>query len=335
MIRLRRQHLHEDDWSDVARQLDVFFQEEVITPVLKIIRPATAQSVVNAAGDDALRRALKTGKVQYAHGVFSGDLNAAISIALKRLGARFDQQAGVFRLDPWLLPQWIMAEASAYFARAHGANEAIRRELDAALDRIDQGRYDVDSARMVAKVDEGWRASASRLALKPPLTREGQENLAAFYSENLDLYIKKWLKKDILVLRQDVQKNAETGYRFDKLIDIVQRRGAVGRSKAKFLARQETGMFMSGYRAQRFIAAGVFTYQWSNSHDSRVRPEAGLSPRALLHAGNHRVLNGMVFDYRTKAPAQYMSSRKPCNPGEDYLCRCQDIPLATPENVKS
>jgi len=151
--------------------------------------------------------------------------------------------------------------------------------------------------------------------------------LSANYTESLQLPIKRWLQEQIMRLRRDVQENAEAGYRFDSLIELIRNRSSVSRSKAKFLARNETGIFMSQYRAQRFIEAGVPHYRWSTSHDARVRPEAGLTPAERLHAGNHRILDKQVFSYAQKAPAKYMSSARPCNPGEDYQCRCVDIPL--------
>lgn len=326
-MKLLPQHLRRSDWQSVADQLDVFFQEEIITPVMRIVRGATAQKVHNARGQDALRRAIQSGKIQYARGIFSGEFGAAISSELRKMGATWDRRAGVFRLSQWKAPQWVEQEAAVYRNRAFIAHQAITYELDQAVGRIASSRYDVDADEMIDHVDGGWRRSAAKLAIKPPLTKEGKAALAENYSNNLDLYIKKWLSKDIIRLRRDVQKNAEAGYRFDSLIETIQRRSGVGRRKAKFLARQETGLFMSEYREQRFKDAGVKRYQWSTSHDSRVRPEASLTPQEKLHAGNHRILDGQIFTYQAKAPGRFMSSGQPCNPGQDFNCRCVDIPL--------
>lgn len=328
MTKLKAQHLRPRDWAGVAQQIEVFFHEEVIAPVVKVVQADTAQKVgvTNAVGDDALRGALRSGKVQYVRGVFSGDFNAGISSAIKRLGGVFDKRAGVFRLPEVQAPQWVKAEAADYLNRAHNAHLAIQRELDAALERVDASRYDVDAQRMVASVDQGWLASAAQLALKPPLTEEGKQALSDRYSENLNLYIKKWLKEDVLRLRRDVQKNAEAGYRFDTLIEAIQKRSGAGRAKARFLARNETSLFMSEYREQRFAAAGVTTYQWSTAHDARVRPATDLTPREKLHAGNHRVLDGRVFAYKAPPIVDPHTGRR-ANPGRDYNCRCVDIPI--------
>lgn len=328
MIKLRPQHLRKADWVSIAEQIEVFFYEEIIAPVLKIVKKENKQKIVieNAAGDADLKRALRSGQVQYVRGAFSGNFTASISSAIKRIGGTFDKRSGTFRLPEAQVPQWIRQEASDYFARAHLAHDLIRQELDLALERVQQGRYDVDAGGAIKSIDEGWRASAAKLQVKPELTKEGKAALAANYSNNLELYIKKWMQKDILSLRKDVQKNAESGYRFDSLIERIQRQNQVSRNKAKFLARQETALFMSEYREQRFAAAGVKKYQWSTSHDSRVRPADNLSPMEKLHAGNHRVLDGRIFEY-AHPPIVDPSTGRRANPGRDYNCRCVDIPL--------
>lgn len=329
MIKLRPQHLKDSYYAEIEKQLRAYFLAEVIEPIIALVREANKQElkIENATGDAAVRAAIRSGRVQYIGGVFSGKFSAAISSALKKLGAKFDKRSGVFKLPEAQVPQWLAQEAADYFLRAKLAHQLITEELQRTLARVEQSRYHVDAKEMVGKVDKGWRASAAKLEVKPELTSEGKENLASKYSNNLDLYIRKWLKEDIFALRRDVQTNAEAGFRFDSLIKKIQQRKSVSDNKAKFLARQETGLFMSEYRQQRFKEAGVTHYQWSTSHDARVRPAAGLSAAERAHEGNHRVLDGQTFSYSIKAPAAYMSVGQPCNPGQDYNCRCVDIPL--------
>lgn len=175
--------------------------------------------------------------------------------------------------------------------------------------------------------DEFTSFMPSDLAVDPKLSPEAKARVEKEYTDNMKLWVDKFSRKTIHDLRGIVEKNATQGYRFDKLIGAIKGRYGVTTSKAKFLARQETGLFMSKYRKERFAEAGVTRYKWSTSHDSRVRPETGLTPAERMHAGNHRVLDGNIFTYSTKAPAKYMSSGQPCNPGEDYNCRCLDRPI--------
>ena len=326
--RFRPQYLRDFYFADIERQLKVIFFEELLKPIVAIIKERNPQRIeIQNASSPALRRALLSGRVQYAKGIFSGNFSSAISRELRALGAVFNKRTGTFGLPEKLAPADVLDAAYRYLLKARIAHSAIEEQLNLALHHALASRYEVDANGVVKKVDEGWRESAKRLEVKPELTPEGKAKLAEDYTQSLQLPIKRWLQEQILKLRQDVQENAEAGYRFDSLIDLVKNRKNVSDSKAKFLARQETSLFMSKYRAQRFMAAGVHSYEWSTSHDARVRPEESLTPAQSLHAGNHRILNGQVFTYERKAPAKYMSVGMPCNPGEDFSCRCVDIPI--------
>jgi SPP1 gp7 family putative phage head morphogenesis protein len=182
------------------------------------------------------------------------------------------------------------------------------------------GLLDLDATSTTKEIEEGWRKTVQQITVHPELSAEGKALLAKNYTTNMRLWIKTFSEQQIEDLREVVEQNAQQGYRFDRLIERIKQREGVSRSKAKFLARQETGLFMSQYRARRFEDVGVKRYIWSTSHDVRVRDGEG-------GHGNHKVLDGKVFFYATKAPAQFMSSKTPCNPGEDYNCRCVDRPL--------
>jgi SPP1 gp7 family putative phage head morphogenesis protein len=319
--RFRPQHLQDGYFLEIKDQLTIIFYEEVLKPVARVIKEYNPQKlIVENAAISAIKRALLSGMVQYSNGRFSGQFSTAISRDLRSLGAKFSKWDGTYRLAADKLPKELRDAASQYSLQSKLVHQAIEGELNRAVESALGKHYDIDAQDMVAKVDAGWRRSAAQLEVKPELTEAGKKAMAAQYSTNLDLYIKKWLNEQILALRKDVQANAEAGYRFDRLIDKIQRRKEVSESKARFLARQETGLFMSNYRAQRFQDAGITKYKWSTAHDARVRPEASLTPAQRRHAGNHRILHGMTFTYADKAPAKYMSVGRPCNPGEDYQC---------------
>lgn len=323
---LGAQHLKESYWEHISKQLQVIFFQEVLANVIKIIRSETKQPIKVENSEAVLRSALRSGKIQYLNGVFSGSFNAKISSSLKEIGALFDKRSGVFKLPADKAPSWVLEEAWSYWIRARRAHNMIEQELLSALEKVQASRYDIDSSKMISSVDKGWRESAKKLGVQPQLSEAGKERLRTDYSENLNLYIKKWLKEDILSLRRDVQENAEAGYRFDALITKIQQRNEVSRNKAKFLARQETGLFMAKYREERFKAVGVTQYKWSTSHDARVRPAEGLTPAQRRHAGNHRILDGRIFEY-DNPPVVDPSTGRRGNPGSDFRCRCVDIPI--------
>jgi SPP1 gp7 family putative phage head morphogenesis protein len=132
------------------------------------------------------------------------------------------------------------------------------------------------------------------------------------YSENLKLYIKNFTDEQIIKLRTEVENNVYVGFRAEKLKKIILERYEVTNNKAKFLARQETSLLTSKYRELRYQQSGIRKYQWSTSHDSRVRHD-------------HKELDGKIFSFDDPPVVNDRGDKK--NPGEDFNCRCLAIPI--------
>lgn len=318
MIRtLPGQHLTEAYWSEIKKELDQIFFDIIFSPIVKIIKDATAQSTheITNSNESILTGAIRSGKVQYSDGIFSGSFNSVISSALKSLGARYNKTSRVFKIDPALVPGWVLVAAAAYKMSAQGTHEEIQRRLDKTLANLDAlvDAHPVNADSAAGKIEGGFKKYATVLEVSPELNQASKKELAKTYSQNMKLWIKKFSRETISDLREDVELNATAGYRFDNLIDKIKGRYRVSENKAKFLARQETGLYMSKFRQLRFQEAGVTRYRWSTSHDSRVRE-------------SHRHLDGKVFRY-SDPPITDLSTGARNNPGADYNCRCVDLPL--------
>ncbi len=331
MKKLPPQHLKPKYYEPVEAQIQAIFYDLLFRPLKIIIEDTTTQMSPAAHGllnatENPLQVALRSGRIQYEAGTFSGQFSAAIVGILRAIGGVYNRSQKVYTLDPERVPGWVKAEAAAYQSTARGAHEAMKRRLDEIQRDLDTiiDKAKLSAGKTVRDVSKDFGAVAEAISIKPELSADSHARLAADYTKNLKIYINDFSKKMIGDLRQDVEKNAEQGYRFDKLIDSVKRRYAVTQNKAKFLARQETGLFMAKYRRERFSEAGVTHYRWSTSHDSRVRPEAGT--KGIARKDNHRVLDGRTFAYSDPPVVDTATGRK-ANPGEDYNCRCVDIPI--------
>ena len=88
-------------------------------------------------------------------------------------------------------------------------------------------------------------------------------------------------------------------------------------NKAKFLARQETSLFMSKLRDTRYQGAGVERFRWSatggSAGDGRTRDL-------------HRMLHGKEFSYGNP-PVIDERTGETGYPGEAFGCRCVAIPI--------
>lgn len=333
MRTLPPQHLRRAYYADVERQLLDLFDEVIYRPVADLLAEAPTNrargvlSVGNAARD-ALREALAEGRVHYAAGVFSGDFNADIGRALREIGAEFDRGERVYRLAPEWVPQWVHLEAAAHEMRSRDLQQAILRRLDKVereMDIIVAGEP-VSADGLVARVDAGWRESAASITVAPELGPEARRRLARAYSEQLRKPVMDFTREQVLGLRAAVARSAMRGVRAEETAQALKQLRGVGSRKAHFLARQETGLFMSAFRRARFEELGVRRYKWATAGDARVRPAVGLTGKARAHSGNHRQLNGRVFRYDQPPVVDPHTGRRG-NPGEDFNCRCVDLPV--------
>lgn len=329
MKTLPPQRLRPHYYESVEQSLRDAFADILFKPLDLILLAGVpaASGFINTAQppDPAILKALRRGVLQYKDGIVTGEFDASLSKALRALGAEVDARTGAFRLPELLAPSWFRLEAAAAQKRAEAVHDALLRELDRIQNRLETGMVPVpiDASVPVEAIEEGFESAASVIGISkriPPAARAAME---ARYAAQVRPFVVSATAEYIDDLHKAVTANAARGFRYENLVDEIQHAVGVSERKARFLARQETSLFMSGYRRERFTAAGVWRYKWATSHDIRVRPYA--DSQKLKKYGDHRVLDKMIFTYELKAPAQYMSCKKPCNPGEDFGCRCADL----------
>ncbi len=322
------QRVHRDYYQSTADALAASMRAFLYDPIIAILAREVpeAMELFNAPlpVSTALQLAIRQGRIQYHDGVFSGEFDARITSALLALGAEFDLRAEVFRLPEWAVPAWVKAEVSVANARAQRIHDLLEAQLNKTQEKLDNGLLPAipDAGAALDAIEDGFKTAAETLGIAHRLPRAARAALEQHYQDEVRPYVAEATSHYIDRLHQAVQENALHGYRYESMVEIIQHETGVSDRKARFLARQETGLTMSAYRRQRFEGVGIIRYGWSTSHDRRVRPTDG-KQRPGEH-GDHRILDGQIFLYSTKAPAKYMSCGHPCNPGEDFQCRCAD-----------
>ena len=326
---LPAQPLKQSYWEPTEKALlDAFFKI-IFEPVLKVLREESPQAKgimgelrnVRAGDRQALLQALRSGRIQYSNGIFSGKSSAAIGRALRDIGASFNSKTRTYSLAEARVPRDVREAALQYQNAAIAAHAKMEEALKKAQVQLDEmiARLRVTSDKTVHKTLDEFAKSTVAVGFKKP-TPEEKKALADAYNDNMKLWVKKWSQDEIKQMRGIVQTNAEEGFRFDTLIDKIQDRYSVSKSKAKFLARQETGLFMSEYRQQKFERAGIKRYVWVTAGDNRVRPD-------------HKILDGRVWEYDNPPVVDTATGRRD-NPGKDFQCRCVDRPLLETEETE-
>lgn len=318
----------------VEREILAWFREAIFMPLLIILHeyevpvdPKFQAIKYDEAGRvnapvSALEEALKSGRVQYASGVFSGQFGAKISKELRSLGATFDRESKVFHLAPEALPMDLRGVISLAQARSVDVHEQVLKALtamqenvaastllfnfDAAVDRITEDLY----GQFVKTT-----SSVEGIAIPAKLSDVQRKQLTEDLTDNVALSIKDFASERIPEMRRRIEENVFKGARTPELAKILEAEFGMDKRKANFVADQEAGLLTAKYRQSRYEAIGVREYIWSTSHDNRVRPD-------------HALLNGKRFSF-SNPPVCNRATGKRCNPGEDFRCRCVARPVVT------
>ena len=313
------QKVREGDYASITTQLEYLFYDIVFRPIVDILRPHSTQvhsikkgfrrSLRNAEPtNEVVIAAINAGRIQYSAGVFSGDFNSTISKSLLRIGAKFSNKT--FVISPDLIPPDIRAAAQNYHHAAVDVHDSLLDELDRIQAGL-EGKIDkkpIDAGIMVDKVQKGFAKSVGDALGNTDLTDESRAKLKAQFAENLKPYIKQFSADTIQELREAVEANALTGYRFDNLLKRFQNRYDVSKSKAELLAQTETAHYVSLHQRARYEESGITKYIWRTAGDSRVRKD-------------HQDLNGQIFFFK-HPPVIDTRTGERGNPGMGIRCRC-------------
>lgn len=302
-------------YEGIEKEIDRLLYDLIYHPLLVILHDG-APEVRNSV--DALEAAARRGSIWYQNGKFYGKYSAAITRALRDLGATFNRAT-----DSWTLEQWrIPANVKFALNETGGRIIDMQRSMITVLDGLDIDTIDHNSDTVqryddtVTRMEKSFQDSVSAveaISVAPKLTAQQSRMIAREWGQNLDLYVKGWAQQSILDMREAIQPGILAGGRAEALVDAFQRNYGASKTHAKFLARQETSLLMAKFRESRYTSVGVDRYRWSTSHDGRVRHD-------------HRELNGKIFRFDSP-PVTNKKTGARNNPGEDFGCRCVAVGL--------
>jgi SPP1 gp7 family putative phage head morphogenesis protein len=305
------------DFERMEARIKRVFKEYFYAPLLKEL--ALPSSIISNTRDE-LYKALQSGRLSYSSGTFSGALNATLTKELKKLGAKWDKKSSTFKLSPNKLPDDMHHAVSISQARY---NERIAR-IDKRLSQFSPAEI-ADKLKtkdlfqsVIIKTNEKIDKSLKNISVLPELSAKESEQIAEEWAGNMDKWIVNFTEEEIKRLRLDVLESAVAGNRYEALVKTFERSYGVTQNKAKFLARQETGLLMAKFKEARYTKAGIDEYSWhtvAGSPNHPVRP-------------SHKILEGKIFRWDTPpitTPPGEPQRRN--NPGEDYNCRCYARPI--------
>lgn len=308
----------ESQYAGTREEIIAYFREAIFQPLFDLLDEYNVRTNENAKSG-AVIAALKSGRIYYTDGTFTGRFNAAISKELRGFGATWDRQIKAFHLPVARLPNEIRAQVSDSSMEAKKLSEDVMNLLGQMETNISQAGTGINlkfsTQGIFVDLRKQYVASLEKkgLAVPPDLAESTKDQIEIEYTKDLDKYVKEFTAKMIPEMRTLVQDNAFNGNRPDKLARILRQRYDISKRKAQFLADQESSLLLSKYRESRYRQLGSRRYVWSTSQDRRVRHD-------------HDELNGKVF-FWDSPPITNKTTGARNNPGEDFGCRCVARPI--------
>ena len=298
--------LTDDLYEPIEETINRIFYDTIYAPQIKALGAAGIE-ITNSA-PRGLESALRAGRVYIVDRQVYGTFNVSISKELKGMGATFDKRSSTWKLPPGALS----ARLQTVIADIESQTDAAISEVFHTLEGIQVGQ-NVDAEKLreqygtaAWRLNENFIAATKAIAIAPQFTKEQRDIIAREWATNLELYIQKWQSEEILKLRQQVQQNTMRGQRAENLVKMIQTSYGTSKTKAKFLARQETSLLVSKMREQRYRSLGSETYRWNGVNDSRERED-------------HKLLNGTIHSW-SNPPITNRETGARNHPGEDFNC---------------
>lgn len=315
------------DYEGVEERIRAALEEGLYLPVLHAL--GLPHGTLSNARDTALERALIDGRLTLEGTTVRGKFSAATSKELRELGA-VRVKGGFSFPDTNGVPLHVMRAAvrgvKAAAEQARQVDDALRQLSPAEIAGSIRAAPLFDST--LWNLDRQLKASLQGFGMGAPLSAEDRKRIAREWQGNLELWVTDFTAKEIRRLRDLVQEKALKGARRQDLEKEIRKSFGVSVRKAKFLARQETGLLMAKIKESRYTAAGVTQYKWVCVAGSALHP---VRP-------SHKILEGKIFSWNspptTSAPGEPVRRN---NPGQDFNCRCYAKPIVSfrePERVE-
>lgn len=264
------------DYDDLEDIISMLFKDEIYKPLMDEVAFEHSKILRNATGGFLLKK-ISDGTISFYRGTFSGKFSAKSTIELRKIGAKWDSKTKTFKMQMQKLPPDISKAIKVSGSKFDRIVANIKKRLSKMLPEKIAERLNAKNLfdKSLYQTDRDIQKTLKGITVSPKLTDKERLKIATEYNLNMQRYIKGWTEKEIINLREMIEKESIAGQRFENLVKIIEKRYDVGKSKAKFLARQETGLMMSKFKEARYVDAGSEGYIWktvAGSAKSPVRP---------------------------------------------------------------
>jgi hypothetical protein len=331
-------------YSDIEEQLKDYFYKTYFEPILELFK----EPLYNSTND--VINAINKGRVVFQGDEIYGVFNMKVSNELRKF-AKFNKYTKRWKIkDKTLIPKDILSASIIANEKARQLHSRMKTVIDnianTSKDKIGSIDFNIDGVSK--EMDAALNKERIDLGVRYTPNDYVRQQMVDQYNENMKLSIVNeldpgcWDTKQVERLREMVSKMTYEGYNRQKMIEAIQTEFETSKSKARFLARQETTLFYSDLSTSRFTDAGIHVYQWLTMDDYRVVGDpSGKYPDPSKGHGNHYVLHKKFCKFNddsvyadtledvknNKWKSRAAIGAPVTKPGLEFFCRCVKKPI--------
>ena len=148
------------------------------------------------------------------------------------------------------------------------------------------------------------------------------KKVAEDYVYNMNYWVKKWEVKEIIQMRKDVADMVQKGYRVPDLYDYFRKKWKQGKTKAMFLAENESRLAGSVIQATQYQKLGCTKFMWGKSTSVEKRE---LHKKLAQENHNEYGINGTnIFEFSNPPIIDDKLGIRGL-PRQIWNCKCQMI----------
>lgn len=297
----------------IVRALQEFVEDNIFKDIFDFFE---GYAKIENAKLSELEKALRRGDITFDNGEFYGKYNSKISKELRSIGAI--KSGPTFKLLKSKIPDNISKSIEIGVAKYERDIEKVDKLLKDSIEKIELKQPKIKSivSDTFFQYDSETTEKLKEIGITAELNAHQFENIIEMYIQNYQRDIKNFALQEISDMRLKIHEMQVSGQRSKALLSYLTERRSVSKSRALFIARQETQLAASAYHTEKFKSAGSSRYRWrcvSGSKNHPVRED-------------HKRLNNQVFEW-DNPPITNLNTGARNNPGEDFRCRCTAIPL--------
>lgn len=168
------------------------------------------------------------------------------------------------------LPKQQTKDIDRYWKEYDKKSEKIQKEILKAGKKGEDTEQLKEDLKQLQK-DAFDKAPQLEIELNQVALDEQSKKIAQDYTYNMQYWVKKWEVKNIIKMRQDVLKMIQEGARVPRLTEYFEKRWGIARSKANFLAINESHLAASVIKATQYQMMGTPGYVWGRSSSKEKR----------------------------------------------------------------